>query len=94
LFYGAEVAFGAFDAKSEKIDEATDVLGGDCFVEDAVFAECLGGESEGAVDPDVADLGCSDGRLDVDEEVRVDALRPCPASVVQPCREAPSGGVS
>ena len=38
-----EITFGAFDAEAEEIAEASDVLGGVGFIQDAVFAESLGG---------------------------------------------------
>lgn len=88
MIEGAEIPFSALYAQAEEVAQPADVFRGVGFVQDAVLAKGLGGHAEGAVDPDMTDLGGSNCALCVDEQVRVDGLRPTGHSVVQPGSEA------
>lgn len=72
MAWGASL--GAAVGEPEQVTEATDIAsGGQSFVQDAVFSDCLGGDAESSRDPWDADRAGPHGGVEVDEQVRAAA---------------------
>jgi hypothetical protein len=88
LIGGVRVALGASDGEAEEVAEAPDIAsGGQCFVEDPVLANGLGAHTEGRADPGAADGAGPHSRVGIDEQVRVDGVRPAAGAFVEPVGE-------
>ena len=86
---GVGVAVRAFDAESEEVADAAYVAaGGVDLLEDAVLAQGLGSEVGVLPGEGLADGTSRGARAPVDEQVRVDGVRPGSLPVVEPGGEA------